>query len=269
MHFNKEPGPGTALCTNIQAGIRFKKDGDVIRHVTRGEDLRIRGFSIPPGESSYSASTEYTFEEDVELLGFMPHMHLRGKAALYEVTYPDGKHETLLHVPKYDFNWQHSYDFIEPKLDSGGLGAPLHALVGQLRGQPGQPGSDGDRHLGAPHARRDVAGLHELPAAEGGPSTWWATRSRRTSRRLRTTRRTSRDADIGRRDNEAGSDLWAPGLSRLRRRRLAAAWSRSTGAGPRPWRPSPRRGSLRARPAGRHPARGTTDCSPPTMPRPR
>ena len=115
MHFNKEPGPGTGLCTNIQAGIRFKKEGEVIRHVTRGEDLRIRGFSIPPGEPSYSASTEYTFEEDVELLGFMPHMHLRGKAALYEVTYPDGGHETLLHVPKYDFNWQHSYDFIEPK----------------------------------------------------------------------------------------------------------------------------------------------------------
>jgi mono/diheme cytochrome c family protein len=120
MHFNKEPGPGTALCTNIQAGIRFKQDGEVIRHVTRGEDLRIRGFSIPPGDPSYSASTEYTFEEDVELMSFMPHMHLRGKAALYEVTYPDGKHETLLHVPKYDFNWQHTYDFREPKLIPAG-----------------------------------------------------------------------------------------------------------------------------------------------------
>ncbi|HUF75481.1 MAG TPA: hypothetical protein VMM35_04350, partial [Longimicrobiales bacterium] len=96
MHFNKEPGPGTALCTNIRAGIRFKKQGDVIRHVTSGDNLRIRGWSIPPGEPSYSASMEYTFEEDVELLGFMPHMHLRGKAALYEATYPDGRHETLL-----------------------------------------------------------------------------------------------------------------------------------------------------------------------------
>lgn len=115
MHFNKEPGPGTALCTNIQAGIRFKQDGEIIRHVTRGDELRIRGWSIPPGASSYSASMEYTFGEDAELLGFMPHMHLRGKAALYEVTYPNGEHETLLHVPDYDFNWQHSYDFKEPK----------------------------------------------------------------------------------------------------------------------------------------------------------
>jgi hypothetical protein len=116
MHFNKEPGPGTALCTNIQAGIRFKQDGEVIRHITSGDNLRIRDWRIPPGASSYSASMEYTFEEDVELLGFMPHMHLRGKAALYEATYPDGSHETLLHVPDYDFNWQHSYDYEEPKL---------------------------------------------------------------------------------------------------------------------------------------------------------
>jgi mono/diheme cytochrome c family protein len=120
MHFNKQPGPGTALCTNIQAGIRFKKAGEVIRYVTSGDQLRIRGFEIPAGESSYSASMEYTFEEEVQLNSFMPHMHLRGKAALYEVTYPDGRHETLLHVPKYDFNWQHTYEFAEPPIIPAG-----------------------------------------------------------------------------------------------------------------------------------------------------
>lgn len=114
MHFNKEPGPGTALCTNIQAGIRFKPEGEVITRVTDGEDLYIRPIEIPAGAASHSESREYTFEEDVEILSFMPHMHLRGKAALYELTYPDGRHEILLHVPKYDFNWQHTYRFREP-----------------------------------------------------------------------------------------------------------------------------------------------------------
>jgi len=122
MHFNKQPGPGTGLCTNIQAGIRFKKDGEVIKYVTGGDQLRIRGFEIPAGDPSYSASMEYTFEEDVELMSFMPHMHLRGKAALYEVTYPDGRHETLLHVPNYDFNWQHTYEFAErPIIPAGSV----------------------------------------------------------------------------------------------------------------------------------------------------
>ena len=114
MHFNKEPGPGTALCTNIQAGITFKEPGEVIRFITGGNGLFIRPILIPAGAESYSASREYVFEEDVEILSFMPHMHLRGKAAQYEITYPDGRHETLLHVPKYIFNWQHTYKFKEP-----------------------------------------------------------------------------------------------------------------------------------------------------------
>src|SRR5579871_1371525 len=36
-------------------------------------------------------------------------MHLRGKAFKYEVKFPDGKTETLLDVPRYDFGWQSTY----------------------------------------------------------------------------------------------------------------------------------------------------------------
>jgi len=43
-----------------------------------------------------------------------PHMHLRGKAALYQITRPGEETRTLLDVPQYDFNWQHTYTFAEP-----------------------------------------------------------------------------------------------------------------------------------------------------------
>jgi hypothetical protein len=33
-------------------------------------------------------------------------MHVRGAGFKFEVTYPDGKSETLLDIPRYDFNWQ-------------------------------------------------------------------------------------------------------------------------------------------------------------------
>jgi hypothetical protein len=36
-------------------------------------------------------------------------MHLRGKDAMIEAQYPDGRRETLLNVPRYDFNWQIVY----------------------------------------------------------------------------------------------------------------------------------------------------------------
>jgi hypothetical protein len=44
----------------------------------------------------------------------LPHMHLRGKAFEYRVVFPDGRKETLLSVPRYDFNWQLSYYLEEP-----------------------------------------------------------------------------------------------------------------------------------------------------------
>jgi hypothetical protein len=46
----------------------------------------------------------------------MPHMHVRGKDMTYTAYYPDGRTETLLSVPKYAFDWQISYELVEPKL---------------------------------------------------------------------------------------------------------------------------------------------------------
>jgi hypothetical protein len=42
-------------------------------------------------------------------------MHVRGKSFSYEAVYPDGRRETILDVPRYDFNWQTSYRLAEPK----------------------------------------------------------------------------------------------------------------------------------------------------------
>ena len=41
---------------------------------------------------------------------------LRGKAAFYQAVYPDGRRESLLDVPAYDFNWQTNYVLKEPKM---------------------------------------------------------------------------------------------------------------------------------------------------------
>ena len=45
----------------------------------------------------------------------IPHMHLRGSWFKFEALFPDGKRETLLSVPKYDFNWQTAYRLAEPR----------------------------------------------------------------------------------------------------------------------------------------------------------
>lgn len=43
------------------------------------------------------------------MLSYLAHMHYRGKSMRFEATYPDGRTETLLNVPRYNFDWQTKY----------------------------------------------------------------------------------------------------------------------------------------------------------------
>ena len=66
--------------------------------------------AIPPYEANYLGPPSVTtFNKDVELVTLRPHAHVRGKNAKYTLTYPDGREEMVLNVPRYDFNWQLSY----------------------------------------------------------------------------------------------------------------------------------------------------------------
>jgi len=72
-------------------------------------------FAIPPGDPNHVVKATRTLPADAELRAFSPHMHLRGKSMEVSVTYPDGKKELLLTVPRYDFNWQLEYKLKNPK----------------------------------------------------------------------------------------------------------------------------------------------------------
>lgn len=71
-------------------------------------------FVIPPGARDHAVTAMHRFEEPASLLGFLPHMHLRGSAFRYEVHYPDGRRETVLDVPQFDFHWQDEYVLANP-----------------------------------------------------------------------------------------------------------------------------------------------------------
>jgi len=71
-------------------------------------------FRIPPGAEKHEVKATHAFEKATTLLSLTPHMHVRGKAFRYELVLADKKRETILDVPKYDFNWQSSYNFAKP-----------------------------------------------------------------------------------------------------------------------------------------------------------
>ncbi|MGI9324790.1 MAG: redoxin domain-containing protein [Pseudomonadales bacterium] len=75
---------------------------------------------IPPNTKSHAETEEYVLPKDAVVYNLLPHAHFRGKAAEFRAFYPDGSEEVLLSVPNYDFNWQTTYEFEEPKFMPAG-----------------------------------------------------------------------------------------------------------------------------------------------------
>jgi hypothetical protein len=76
--------------------------------------------NIPPGVDNWKITNFKIFPEPATLYALSPHMHLRGKDMKFILTYPDGREEVVLDVPKYDFNWQLYYELATPlKIPAG------------------------------------------------------------------------------------------------------------------------------------------------------
>jgi len=106
---------GTAGMDRSKVGIVFA-DPKEVTHLVRTVEAINTGFEIPAGADNFKVeATSFPYAFDADLLQLFPHMHFRGKAFNYEVKYPDGKRETLLDVPNYQFAWQLTYELSNTK----------------------------------------------------------------------------------------------------------------------------------------------------------
>jgi len=114
FYFEVHYTPNGRIQTDRSAvGLIFAKGPAEHRAQTR--PIAQHRFAIPPGAADHEVTSSLTLKRPIRLLGFMPHMHLRGKDFRYTAVTPDGKSEVLLAVPAYDFAWQSAYRLAEPK----------------------------------------------------------------------------------------------------------------------------------------------------------
>ena len=73
-----------------------------------------RQLDIPPGEKHFLVTDEFTLPVDVDLLAIYPHAHYLGKDLEALATLPDGSAKTLIHIPRWDLNWQAVYRYADP-----------------------------------------------------------------------------------------------------------------------------------------------------------
>jgi len=125
--------PGTAVRVPAGATVRFQ-----IHYTTTGKEVSDRSsvgmifakqpperemhtsaffnpqLVLPAGAPDVPVPSAIQFDKDVHITALFPHTHLRGKSWEYRVVYPDGRAETVLPIPHYDFNWQTYYIFSTP-----------------------------------------------------------------------------------------------------------------------------------------------------------
>ncbi len=84
------------------------------KQIARRIDLSNNMFRIPAGAPNHMVTECHTFSKDIFVTSLTPHMHYRGKSMRIEAAFPDGRKETLLWVPQYNFNWQITYRAAKP-----------------------------------------------------------------------------------------------------------------------------------------------------------
>lgn len=108
MHYTPN---GTATEDSTRIGLIFAKQPP--RHEVKVAGIVNTRLRIPPGADHHQEVARLRVPTDVKVLAFLPHMHLRGKAARYDLIRGDDT-RTLLDIPRYDFNWQLLYRYAEP-----------------------------------------------------------------------------------------------------------------------------------------------------------
>lgn len=112
---------GTPQEDRSYMGVLFADDDEVEQSVEMALAFNAE-FVVPPGVSHHEVRAMYELKTDATLFALIPHMHLRGKSFRFDVLHIDGTNETLLHVPRYDFNWQSTFHLEQPRdLPSGTL----------------------------------------------------------------------------------------------------------------------------------------------------
>jgi Tfp pilus assembly protein PilF len=70
--------------------------------------------NIPPGEKNFEVTDKFSLPVDVNVLAIYPHAHYLGKDLQGFATLPDGTTKMLIHISRWDLNWQAVFRYANP-----------------------------------------------------------------------------------------------------------------------------------------------------------
>jgi hypothetical protein len=137
---------GKAVTDQTKVAMQFAASAPAKRVLTL--QMQPDRLSIPPGDANAHVTVYGTLPNDALLLGFFPHMHLRGKAFEYDLIEPGGLPVPLLRVSHYDFHWQMDYRLAKPLAVKRGTGLSITAWYDNSPNNPLNPDPTVEVHWG-------------------------------------------------------------------------------------------------------------------------
>ncbi len=176
IHYSRTTHKAETDQTSV--GLIFAKEPP--RQISRRIDLSNQMFMIPAGDPDHQVTECHTFDKNVLITSLTPHMHLRGKSMRIIADLPDGRKETMLFVPSYDFNWQFTYRAKDPIYLPAGTRIEVIATFDNSANKAGNPDPHKAIRWGSASENEMMDGWIEyLDATPSSPSTAAVTSSLR------------------------------------------------------------------------------------------
>ncbi|MFN2421994.1 MAG: tetratricopeptide repeat protein [Gemmatimonadota bacterium] len=121
--------------------------------------LGSESLDIPPGARSYAVEDSLVLPVEVEVLGLYPHAHYLGEEMSVVAVLPDGGTRWLLHIPRWDFNWQDEYRYREPVRLPRGTVLTMRYTYDNSTANPRNPRRAPEHVRYGPHSTDEMADL--------------------------------------------------------------------------------------------------------------
>ncbi|MEP7210675.1 MAG: hypothetical protein ABI740_07550 [Alphaproteobacteria bacterium] len=105
---------GKEAVDHSKMGLYFYPKGELPEKIMRHYVIANNMIELPPNTDKHEEVAYTKFPKDALLYSVFLHTHYRGESGHLEMIKPDGSREMLINLPRYDFNWQRTYQFTTP-----------------------------------------------------------------------------------------------------------------------------------------------------------
>jgi Tfp pilus assembly protein PilF len=129
-----------------------------------------RALNIPAGENNFVVTDEFTLPVDVQLLAIYPHAHYLCRDMVALARSADGTEKTLIHIPRWDLNWQAVFRLAQPEPLARGTTIVMRYRYDNSSDNVSNPNNPPQRVHGGNRAVDEMAHLWLQVLPSGSPS---------------------------------------------------------------------------------------------------